>query len=131
MNDIEMREVATIPVCFWCGIKKNEITRIMIPKDSISPRVTLVDYIACDTCDKTMSTGIAVVEVSENPYMGQPPIQEGQYPTGKWAVVAPSFFDKLLDNTEILKAIKNSKKMLLQVNDFKNLGLDSNSGNIN
>jgi hypothetical protein len=125
------KEVTTIPICFWCGTKKNEITRIQIPESFTTPHTTLVDYTPCESCIAQMRQGITVVEVNDTPYMNQPPIIEGHYPTGKWAIVKVGFFDPLLDNPEILNTIKQSQKILLRIEDFKKLGLDSDFKNMN
>lgn len=90
----------TIPVCFWCGKDKNEIAilgrirekdkndRPVRGSDVEAPRKMVLDYEPCDECLALWGQGVAVLEVQETPVQpGQPEIQKGLYPTGRFAVI--------------------------------------------
>jgi len=120
----EFKEVGIIALCFWCGNKKHEIAKINIPKEAKKPKTGLVDYKPCPKCAAKMMEGIAVVEVTSYTFLQQPSIGEGKYPSGKWAVVELNFFDTRIDNADMLEMIKKSRRVLLNTEDYRNLGFD-------
>lgn len=79
----------TIPVCFWCGKQKNEIALMGRMTDDIeAPKNMVLDYVPCEECQNRMAMGVAVLEASDHPNTeGQPPMQEGVYPTSRFVVV--------------------------------------------
>lgn len=79
----------TIPVCFWCGKQKNEIALMGRMTDDIeAPKNMVLDYVPCEECQSRMAMGVAVLEASDHPNTeGQPPMQEGVYPTSRFVVV--------------------------------------------
>lgn len=102
----------TIPVCFWCGKDKNEIALLgrirekttnrygseTIVRDSDIEALSrmVLDYEPCDEFQKMWDSGVAVIEVQETPINpGQPEIQKGIYPTGRFAVVTVEGADRV------------------------------------
>lgn len=96
----------TIPVCFFCGNEKNEVALLgELPDDIEAPKYTVLDYEPCDACKEQMDKGVAVVEVTTDPFKdGRPPIQDNLYPTGRWAVLTKESAKKMFstDNTFLL-----------------------------
>ena len=87
----------TIPVCFWCGKQKNEIALMGRMKDDIeAPKNMVLDYVPCEECQNHMAMGVAVLEASDHPNTeGQPPMQEGVYPTSRFVVVTTECADRV------------------------------------
>lgn len=84
----------TIPICAFCGQPKNEIALMghigdgRKGEDFEAPKNIILDYEPCDECKEKWAQGVAIIEVSRTPMCdGQPPIQEGAYPTGRFVVV--------------------------------------------
>ena len=74
--------------CFWCG----EEFGIAIPKklqdDCGDTSPIVVDYEPCDKCREKWEDGDVIIEAQDTPLTeGQPPMQEGAYPTGHYWVV--------------------------------------------
>lgn len=84
----------TIPRCAFCGKAKNEIALLgYLPGDEEAPHGLILDYEPCDECKAQWEQGVAIIEVCTAPVVkGQPPIQEGAYPTGGVAVVKEEAF---------------------------------------
>ena len=89
----------TIPVCFWCGKPKNEIALMGRMKDDIeAPKNMVLDYVPCEECQNHMAMGVAVFEASDHPNTeGQPPMQEGVYPTSRFVVVTKECADRVFN----------------------------------
>ena len=104
----------TIPVCFWCGKEKNEIAllgrirektknsygsdTVVKESDIEAPRRMVLDYEPCDECKKMWESGVAVFEVTDSPIQqGQPEIQKGFYPTGRFAVITVEGADRMFE----------------------------------
>lgn len=87
----------TIPVCFWCGKQKNEIALIGRMKGDIeAPKNMVLDYVPCEECQNHMAMGVAVLEASDHPNTeGQPPMQNGVYPTSRFVVVTTECADRV------------------------------------
>jgi hypothetical protein len=78
----------TVSACFFCNKDKNEIALLGAAYKGEAPRRMVLDYIPCDECKADMARGIALIECTCSPNTpDQPVIQEGLYPTGKWAVI--------------------------------------------
>ena len=80
-------------VCFWCA-KPNGVAlmgRITGGKrggDIEAPGYVFGGYEPCDECKKNMSMGATLMEAATQPcFDGQPEMQKGVYPTGRWIVV--------------------------------------------
>ena len=87
----------TIPVCFWCGKQKNEIALMGHMKGGIeAPKNMVLDYVPCEECQSHMAMGVAVLEASDHPNTeGQPPMQNGVYPTSRFVVVTTECADRV------------------------------------
>lgn len=84
----------TIPVCFFCGMPKNEIALLghigdkRKGEDFEAPHYVVLDYEPCDCCKDKFSQGVLFIEVTETqPNDNRPPISKGVYPTGRHVVV--------------------------------------------
>lgn len=69
----------------------------------------LLDYEPCDDCQKFRKDGVTMMEVVNHPLTeGQPEIQNGIYPTGRWCVIeqnaAETMFSDYLTNKNALYA---------------------------
>lgn len=89
----------TIPVCFWCGKQKNEIALMGRMTDDIeAPKNMVLDYVPCEECQSHMAMGVAVLEASDHPNTeGQPPMQNGVYPTSRFVVVTTECADRVFN----------------------------------
>lgn len=94
----------TIPICFWCGEKKNEIALMGLigdrrkGEDIEAPRNMILDYEPCDDCKEKMSLGVVCVEVSSEPrWKSQPSLSDDHYPTGCWSVIKTSAAEKIFN----------------------------------
>lgn len=80
----------TIAICFWCGKERGDIALLgrIGRKDKEAPEYSVLDYEPCEECKANMAKGIAILEASTAPlHDGQPEIQEGVWPTGRWSVI--------------------------------------------
>lgn len=80
----------TLGVCFWCGEDTGEIALLgyMGKGDPEAPRRTVLNYDPCPKCKELWKQGTALIEVSDVPRNdGQPAIQKGYYPTGRYSVI--------------------------------------------
>ena len=89
----------TIPVCFWCGKQKNEIALMGRMKGDIeAPKNMVLDYVPCEECQSHMAMGVAILEASDHPNTeGQPPMQNGVYPTSRFVVVTTECADRVFN----------------------------------
>ena len=89
----------TIPVCFWCGKQKNEIALMGRMTDDIeAPKNMVLDYVPCEECQSHMAMGVAILEASDHPNTeGQPPMQNGVYPTSRFVVVTTECADRVFN----------------------------------
>lgn len=79
----------SLMTCFWCG-ESFGVALLGANRGKKAPREIVVDYEPCDDCKELRKKGLALLETTDAPnHEGQPPIQEGVYPTGKWWVVKP------------------------------------------
>lgn len=126
MNGIRLSEKygvnPTIPVCFFCGEPKNEVALLGKiggkGKDLEAPMHCLLDYEPCDKCKELMSSGITIISVVSYPSNpNQPCIQQGLYPTGKYAVVKPEAVKNLVD-TDMYDSVLKAGKMLIDDSVF-------------
>ena len=103
----------TIPVCFWCGQEKNEVALVECSEEL--PMHSLINYEPCDECRKTMALGVTVIEATKSPN-GNPEIQDGIYPTGRWVVVRAKAAQMAF------KIDKSIKKIFVDEEVFKSIG---------
>lgn len=105
-NDIRLSKKyglnPTIPICFWCGKERNEIALLghigdgRKGEDIEAPKNMFIDYEPCDICSQNMRLGVSVIEADTVPaFEGQPEIQKGTYPTGRWCVIKPDAADRI------------------------------------
>ena len=90
----------TIPSCFWCGQLKNEIALLGKyggrGQDLEAPMGIFLDYGACDDCLEKRKLGVTLMEALTEPiFEGQPEMQIGVYPTGKWCVIKKDAADRM------------------------------------
>lgn len=88
----------TIPVCFWCGEDVGEVALMghigdgRKHEDIQAPMRMVISYEPCENCKKNMALGFTVIEATLEPNSTTSyPIQEGVYPTGRYAVIQPEF----------------------------------------
>ena len=110
----------TIPVCFWCGKKKNEIALLgrigdgRKGEDIEAPRSMVLNYDPCDECEAKMNLGVACIEVTDIPMQeGMPELVEGHYPTGRWNVIIPEAAKRIFEID-----VEAGKKLLVSEEAF-------------
>lgn len=102
----------SMDLCAFCHKPKGIALMGKLPGDREAPREIITDYEPCDECKEHFAEGVLIVEASETPIgPGQPPIQEGVYPTGRWMVV-----DEKVFNPEL--GFKKGSKALMTVEDY-------------
>jgi hypothetical protein len=113
----------TIPICFWCGKSKNEIALLGKMKGDVeAPRNMVLNYEPCDECKANMSTGVTFMEASQTPCTnGQPEMQRGLYPTGRWFVVKPEAVHKIINDADMADSIVKHGKTFVDVQTFNQL----------
>ena len=84
----------TIPICAWCGQKKNEIAMLgkIDREDSEAPKNCILDYVPCDHCAEQWSAGVAILEATtKRPEPYRPPMKQDKgvdiYPTMRMVVI--------------------------------------------
>lgn len=117
----------TICTCFWCGGDKNELALLGYSSKRITgkdeaPRNTVMDYEPCDKCKENMSLGITLMEASTTSKRGQPEIQYGVYPTGKWWVLKEEACKRFMSD-EMYAAALHHKKAFIDQELAQKLGL--------
>lgn len=102
--------------CFWCGEAMGIALRGKMKGDVAAPRECFGGYDPCDECQKKWDQGVIIVEVTTEPNGGpnQPPLQEGAYPTGSFAVITKEYAERLGIMT---------KNALITPEDAEKLGL--------
>ena len=117
----------TMGVCYWCGEPDGTIALLgRLPNDAEAERYTCLSYEPCDTCKEWMERGVVVIEAQEMPKQeGQPEIQEGVYPTGRWSVLrreaAERLFTEVFD-ADSAKATLELGKCYMQPEVYEGLG---------
>ena len=102
-----------IDVCFWCNRAKS---------GEKEGQPTYNDYEYCPTCSAICAQGISIIQVvSES--NGNPPIRDGLYPTGKWAVVSEENITKVLTNGSILDTVLEIRQMYVNKGEWEILNL--------
>lgn len=113
----------TTPVCFWCGNERNEIAlpgRIGDGRKGEgieAPKSVVLDYEPCDKCRAAMEAGFTVMEATKNSNDASAvEIQDGVYPTGRFAVLTISAAERVFGGTA-----KNNKKVFLDSEIFSKM----------
>ncbi len=97
-----------IDICFWCNRPKN---------DGDEGKSEFFDYDPCDNCNEVWDKGVLVIQVVDK-YNNNPPIIEGLFPTGIWAVVKMDDVKKVLTDYPGIDKIVESKTMYVNVDDW-------------
>ena len=92
----------TMPICFWCEQKKNEVALLgKLKGDVEAPKEMWIpgDYEPCDNCKKLWDSGIVLIEASENPiYDEKQPAFHGAYPSGRFIVMTEKGVREIFDS---------------------------------
>ena len=126
-NDIRLSKKyglnPTIPVCAFCGNRKNEIALLghigdgRKGEDLEAPMNTVVDYEPCDECKEKWEQGVAIIEVTTTPNSkNQPPIAEGAYPTGAYVVLKEEALNGFHKGDKALMVTEEFQEMLRNCN---------------
>lgn len=110
--------------CFWCG-EGNEIVigkRLMddhkAEKFEAEFHNKALTYEPCPKCKDGMESGITLIEASAFPVQdGQPPIQNGVYPTGRFIVVREEAISRIFDPSIAQQCVK-ARKAFLDIESF-------------
>jgi hypothetical protein len=77
----------TVTVCFFCN-KDTGVALLGAGFKGRAPHRMVMNYEPCEECQANMAKGITLIEATEQPnHAGQPELQKGVYPTGRWAVI--------------------------------------------
>lgn len=101
-----------IDVCFWCKRAKSG--------DDGEPVYNNYDF--CERCEVETKKGIVVIQVTEIEN-GNPQIDNGIYPTGRWIVASVENIKTSLDGYPNLDKVLDTGMMYVNINDWKKLGL--------
>jgi hypothetical protein len=134
---MKFQVLPTIPICFWCGQKRSEVLKIdpkslRIPLSKIKQGeiiYSLIDYIPCTSCKTRQEQGIFVFELDYKPFMGQIPLNNKYYPTGKWLVITPQDLKNRIPDKLYQKVLK-IKTLGVFVNEYRTWGFDPNFVNL-
>src|SRR6266508_1358786 len=87
----------SLAVCFWCGKETGEIVLFGGELKGEAPRTVVATYNPCEDCRKKWDQGYLLLEAVDQPLVpGHPPIREGTYPTGNYAVISHESAEKLI-----------------------------------
>lgn len=114
-----------VPRCFWCGKDRGEVVLFgRLPNDAEAPRNPILDYEPCDTCKGRMGLGITIVECMEKqPSNGNPPMQPGAWPTGRWAVITPRAVARIFNPPALVEQVLQKKIAFMDKQTYELLGL--------
>ena len=91
--------------CFWCGKDTGvallgRITGGKRGGDLEAPRYVFGGYEPCDECKEKMGMGVLMMEADSEPVSdGQPEMQNGVWPTGRWVVLKKEAAERILNCT--------------------------------
>ncbi len=91
-----------LTTCFWCGKETGvallgRITKGEKGGDYKAPKYVFGGYEPCDECKENMEKGATIMEADREPaFTGQPEMQTGVYPTGKWIVLTREAAKRIL-----------------------------------
>lgn len=87
----------SLMMCFFCCEAKG-VALLGAFGGKKAPREIVLDYEPCDACSEKFKKGILFIEANDFPNdEDQPPLSEGVYPTGRWAVCTPNVLDMFKD----------------------------------
>lgn len=125
----------TIPCCFWCGKKKNQIVlmgRIRRKEegkqratgDYEAPHGVVLDYEPCDECAEAFSQGVQLIECvttigDERPALTKDENGKPVYPTGRTVVITPESAQRVFNNVEA-EMLQAGKKLFMTPQVFNN-----------
>lgn len=89
----------TIPICFICGKKKNEVALLGATwKGKEAPPMQMVmDKTPCEECKKYMQMGVILISVKDNE-----PDKDNPYRTGGWCVVKEDAVKEIFGVSSVL-----------------------------
>ena len=83
--------------CFWCG-ESFGVALLGANHGKKAPHSIVVDYEPCGDCQEIRKKGLTLLEATDAPnHEGQPDMQKGVYPTGRWWVVDPKLGKAMFD----------------------------------
>lgn len=105
----------TIPICFFCGEKKNEIALLgHLKGDAEAPRNAILDMEPCDKCKAFMDKGYTMLGVLDHPIIdGQPPIAEGKYLSRNFVVMSEQGIRRILTPDAAESVLNNKNRRFL------------------
>ena len=93
-------------------------------EDLEAPRYVFGGYEPCNKCKEKMALGTTIMQASLEPvFKGQPEMQKGVYPTGKWVVLKKEAAKRIF-NTD-------SPKAFVDTQTWRALGFDGGNDNEN
>lgn len=113
---------ATVPICVFCGEKKNQIALLGNKYKMEAPSSMIVDFEPCEKCQEIMNKGLTIIEVEEN---AEHPIPHS------WAVIHNDHVEEFLSNLNISDkekdAIRRYKKMYATIGFIKTIMGEANA----
>lgn len=112
---------ATVPICVFCGEKKNQVALLGNKYKEEAPSSMVVDLEPCEKCQEMMNHGLTIIEVEEN----------AEYPIPhSWAVIQEDHIEELLANLTISDRekdfIRKYKKMYANIGFIKHITGETN-----
>jgi hypothetical protein len=110
-----------IPLCFFCGEKKNEVILAgRMPGDAEAPQNAVWNYEPCDSCAKLMAQGVILISAADEGPSSNP---ESARRTGGWCVVSDAFVQRVLQPEEMVKQTLSKRAAFLSDEAWDALGL--------
>lgn len=82
----------TIPICVYCGEKKNQVVLLGNNYKDKAPSSMIVDNEPCDKCKEQMAKGLTIVEFDSNDSKGLP---------NRWVVIDNKHIEDFLSHLNI------------------------------
>ena len=105
----------SMEVCFWCGEVKGIALFGKMKGDVEAPRHVVLNYEPCDKCKEGMNSGFTIMEATER-NNGNPEIQKGVYPTGRWSVLKTEAAERIFG-----EEVAHGGKCFMAVETYTNL----------
>lgn len=87
----------TLEVCFWCGEDTGSILLLGRSIKGEAPMRMMGSYAPCEKCAEKWNLGFVFIEADNKPIVeGQPPISEGVWPTGNYAVINQEAAERIM-----------------------------------
>lgn len=97
----------SITKCFWCGNDTGiallgrigrRVDERTIEHDAEAPHYIFAGYEPCEKCKQNFALGVLLMEADTVPsFDGQPEMQNGVYPTGRFVVVKREAADRMFN----------------------------------